>query len=109
VSGNVALLMFARAATRESEIVVRTASARAAARRAVCRGGARAQRDRGDCHLTLGQQAMAWGVNTFTRVANGGELLPFWITSTLPPISIAYGIGLALMATAVTGILPALK
>ena len=52
---------------------------------------------------------MAWGVNTFTRVANGGELLPFWITSTLPPISIAYGIGLALMATAVTGILPALK
>ena len=59
--------------------------------------------------LTLGQQAMAWGVNTFTRVANDGELLPFWITSTLPPISIAYGIGLALMATAVTGILPALK
>ena len=41
--------------------------------------------------------------------ANDGELLPFWITSTLPPISIAYGIGLALMATAVTGILPALK
>ncbi len=59
--------------------------------------------------LTLRQQAMAWGVNTFTLAANDGKLLPFWITPALPPISIAYDIGLALLATAVTGILPALK
>jgi putative ABC transport system permease protein len=111
VSGNVALLMFARAATRESEIVVRTALG-ASRGRLVAQFVAEAlvlSAIAAIAGLTLGQQAMAWGVNTFTRVANGGELLPFWITSTLPPISIAYGIGLALMATAVTGILPALK
>ena len=111
VSGNVALLMFARAATRESEIVVRTALG-ASRGRLVGQFVAEAlvlSAIAAIAGLTLGQQAMAWGVNTFTRVANDGELLPFWITSTLPPISIAYGIGLALMATAVTGILPALK
>ena len=111
VSGNVALLMFARAATRESEIVVRTALG-ASRGRLVAQFVAEAlvlSAIAAIAGLTLGQQAMAWGVNTFTRVANDGELLPFWITSTLPPISIAYGIGLALMATAVTGILPALK
>ena len=111
VSGNVALLMFARAATRESEIVVRTALG-ASRGRIVAQFVAEAlvlSALAAIAGLTLGQQAMAWGVNTFTRVANDGEPLPFWITSTLPPISIAYGIGLALMATAVTGILPALK
>src|SRR4029079_7530708 len=59
--------------------------------------------------LALAQQVMVWGVNTFTVVANDGELLPFWITPGLPPISIAYGIGLSLLAAAVTGILPAVK
>ena len=44
-----------------------------------------------------------WGVTTFVLDANDGELLPFWITSTLPPISIAYGIGLAIAATAGDG------
>lgn len=111
VSGNVALLMFARATTRESEIVVRTALG-ASRGRLVGQFVAEAlvlNTIAAIAGLTLGQQSMAWGVNTFTRVANHGELLPFWITPTLPPISIAYGIGLALMATAVTGILPALK
>ncbi len=111
VSGNVALLMFARAATRESEIVVRTALGASRARlvgqfvaEALVLSAIAAI-----AGLTLGQQAMAWGVTTFIRAANDGELLPFWITSTLPPMSIAYGIGLAMVATVVTGILPAIK
>jgi predicted permease len=111
VSGNVALLMFARAATRESEIVVRTALG-ASRRRLIGQFVAEAlvlSTIAAIVGLALGQQVMAWVVDTFVLVANDGELLPFWITSTLPPVSILYGIGLALFATAVTGILPALK
>jgi predicted permease len=111
VSGNVALLMFARAATRESEIVVRTALGASRARLigqfvaealvlnilAAIAG------------LAIAQRVMHWGLTTFVLTANDGQLLPFWITSTLPPMSIAYGVGLAMAATLVTGILPAMK
>ena len=111
VSGNVALLMFARAATRESEIVVRTALGACRAR-LIAQFFAEAlvlSAIAAVIGLVLAQQVMVFGVNTFTVVANGGELLPFWITPGLPPISIAYGIGLSLLAAAVTGILPAMK
>ena len=111
VSGNVALLMFARAATRESEIIVRTALG-ASRGRLVAQFFAEAlalSTMAAVIGLVLAQQVMVWGVNTFTVVANNGELLPFWITARLPPLSIVYGIGLAVLAAAVTGILPAVK
>jgi putative ABC transport system permease protein len=111
VSGNVALLMFARAATRESELIVRTALG-ASRGRLVGQFFAEAlalSAIAAVIGLVLAQQVMAWGVNTFTVVANDGERLPFWITPSLPPLSIAYGIGLAVLAAAVTGILPAVK
>lgn len=111
VSGNVALLMFARAATRESELIVRTALGASRARligqffvEALALSTIAAV-----VGLVLAQQVMVWGVNTFTVVANDGELLPFWITPRLPPLSVAYGVGLAGLAAAVTGILPAVK
>lgn len=111
VSGNVALLMFARAATRESEIVVRTALG-ASRGRLVGQFLAESlalSTIAAVIGLVLAQQVMAWGVTTFTVVANDGALLPFWITPRLPPISIVYGVGLALLAAGVTGILPAVK
>jgi predicted permease len=111
VSGNVALLMFARAATRESEILVRTALG-ASRGRIVAQFVAEAlvlSTLAGAIGLAAAELGMTWGVNTFVLAANDGKLLPFWITPTLPPISIAYGIGLAFCAAAVTGILPALK
>jgi predicted permease len=111
VSGNVALLMFARAATRESEIVVRTALGASRGRiiaqflaEAVVLNAMAAVGG-----LWLAQRTMTWAVTTFAMVANDGQLLPFWITSSLPPVSIAYGVGLAFVATAMTGVLPALK
>ena len=111
VSGNVALLMFARAATRESEMLVRTALGATRAR-LIAQFVAEAlvlSAVAGAIGLALAELAMSWGVTTFTLVANDGELLPFWITPSLPPLSIVYGVGLALCAAAVTGVLPALK
>jgi putative ABC transport system permease protein len=111
VSGNVALLMFARAATRESEIVVRTALG-ASRGRLVSQFLAEAlvlSTIAAVIGLALAQQVMVWGVSTFTVVSNGGRPLAFWITPALPPMSIAYGIGLAMLAAAVTGVLPAMK
>jgi predicted permease len=103
--------MFARAATRESELIVRTALGASRGRlvgqfftEAFVLSAVAAV-----IGLVLAQRVMVWGVNTFTVVANDGELLPFWITPSLPPLSVAYGIGLALLAAAVTGILPAVK
>jgi hypothetical protein len=111
VSGNVALLMFARAATRESEIVVRTALG---ASRARLIGQFVAEASvlsilAAIAGLAIAQRVMHWGLTAFVLDANGGQLLPFWITSTLPPMSIAYGVGLAIAATMMTGILPAMK
>lgn len=111
VSGNVALLMFARAATRESEIVIRTALGASRGRliaqffteALILSAGASA------VGLWLAERTMAWGVTSFVLVANEGKLLPFWITAGLPLTSIGYGIALALMAAVVTGILPAFK
>jgi predicted permease len=111
VSGNVALLMFARAATRESEMLVRTALGASRAR-LVAQFFAEAlvlSAISGAAGLALAEIGLSWSVNTFVLVANGGKLLPFWITSSLPPLSIVYGIGLALVAAVVTGVLPALK
>ena len=111
VSGNVALLMFARASTRESEILVRSALG-ASRGRLVAQFFAEAlvlSAPAAAIGLAIAGIGMAWGVNTFARVANDGKLLAFWITPGLPPISIAYGLGLALCAAVVTGVLPALK
>jgi predicted permease len=111
VSGNVALLMFARAATRESEILVRTALGASRARviaqfvaEALVLNAAAAA-----AGLWLAGRTMHWGVTTFARVANDDELLPFWITPSLPAGSLAFGVALAALATAMTGILPAMK
>ncbi len=111
VSGNVALLMFARAATRESEIVVRAALG---ASRTRLIGQFIAEASvlsilAAVAGLAIAQRVMHWGLTTFVLAANGGKLLPFWITPTLPPMSIAYGIGLAMAAMLLTGILPAMK
>ena len=111
VSGNVALLMFARAATRETELLVRTALG-ASRGRLVAQFVAEAlvlSAVAGVAGLALAEWALSWGVTTFILAANDGKLLPFWITPSLPPLSIVYGVALALCAAAVTGVLPALK
>jgi putative ABC transport system permease protein len=109
ISGNVALLMFARAATRESEIVVRTALGASRGRliRQFFTESLVLSALAAIAGLVLAVAAVRWGIQAW-NIAEGHRL-PFWFVPGLPPLSIAYGLGLALLAAVVTGVLPALK
>lgn len=109
ICGNVALLLFARAATRESEIVVRAALG-ASRRRIVGQLFAEALVLGGVATVTglavAGLALEAWGKPFLER--NVGRL-PFWMDPHLSPAAIAYACGLAVLGAAIAGVLPALK
>jgi predicted permease len=110
LSSNVALLLFARAATRETEIVVRSAIG-ASRRRIVAQLFAEA--------LVLGGVAAALGlaaVGITLRVAGReffemqeGGAVAFWIDPKLSVPTILYAIVLTVVSAAVAGIIPGLK
>src|SRR5918992_3812799 len=109
VSANVATLIFARTAMRESEIVVRHALGASRARVV-------AQIVTEGLVLALGAAVLALLVaQTTVRYAWArasqiiGDGLPFWVDLTLEPATIAYALLLALVAAALIGLLPALK
>jgi putative ABC transport system permease protein len=110
VCGNVALLMFARAATRENEILVRTAL------------GAGRGRIIGQLFveaLVLATVAalvavtsaqVAWH-SLFTMVTENmfDNRVPFWMHSNISPRTLLYAALLTLIAAAIAGLLPGLK
>jgi len=109
VCANVATLIFARAAMREPEIVVRHALGASRAR-VIAQIVTEA--------LVLSLAAAVLGLvvaQTTVRYAwaraSGmtGESLPFWVDLTLEPATIVYALLLALVAAALIGLLPALK
>ena len=109
VCANIALLMFARAATRESEIAVRTALGATRGRivgqlvaEALVLGAVA-----GVAGLIAARFALAWWMNVSTIEAGG--CLPFWFNHELRPATIAYAIVLAIMGAFIMGVLPALK
>jgi putative ABC transport system permease protein len=109
ICGNVGLLLFARAASRETDLVVRAALG-ASRGRIVAQMFAEA--------LVLGAAAAivgviaaavtlrTWGV-TFLETNIGR--LPFWFDLSLSPLAFAVAIGLTVACAAVAGIMPALK
>lgn len=109
IAGDVALLLFARAATRENELVVRSALGASHGRivaqlfaEALVLGGVAA---------VLGLAAAQLALNRWGRgflEANIGRL-PFWYNLHLSPATVLYALGLTIVAAVVAGVMPALK
>jgi putative ABC transport system permease protein len=111
VCANVGLLMFARAATREQEIVVRAALG-ASRRRIVMQLFAEAL-VLGTAAAVIGLTAAGWGVRwglnlMRAELADANGNFAFWIDGQLSPLTIAYTVLLTLVAAAIAGIVPGL-
>jgi putative ABC transport system permease protein len=108
---NVATLVFARTATRESEITVRTALganrgriiAQLFAEALVLSSVAAA------VGLGVASFALRWGKARWLEGTAGGARPPFWWNDELAPETLAYTAALALLAAAIVGVVPALK
>ena len=109
ICGNVALLLFARAATRENELVVRTALGASRGRivaqlfvEALVLGGVAAVVGLVAADIVL----RTWGMG-FLEVNLGR--LPFWFDLRLTPDTVLFAFGLTVFGSAIAGVLPALK
>ena len=109
VCSTVALLLFARAAARETELLVRSALG-ASRRRIVTQLFAEA--------LVLSGIAAIVGLATaqlaLSRLGRpyieaNYDLLPFWYNFNLSPTTIVYALGLAVIGAVVAGVMPARK
>ena len=109
ICGNVGLLLFARAATREADLVVRTALG-ASRGRIVAQMFAEAL-VLGSVAAIVGVTAADFALRTWGTVfleTNMGRL-PFWFDLSLSPRTFAVAIVLTVAGAAIAGIMPAMK
>jgi predicted permease len=109
IASNVALLLFARAATRQNELAVRTALGASRSRivaqmfaEALVLGSVAAVAGLLAAHVVL----QKWGL-TYLEVATGS--LPFWYNVDLSPATVLFALGLTVLGSAIAGVMPALK
>jgi predicted permease len=109
VSANVATLIFARTAMREAEIVVRHAlgASRARVIAQIVIEGLVLALAAAVLGLVVAQATVRFAWIRATQIIGDG--LPFWVDLRLEPVTIAYALLLALIAAALTSLLPALK
>jgi predicted permease len=108
VSANVALLMFARAATRETELAVRSALGAGRARivlqlfvEALVLAG---------LAVVVGLFAARFVLGSLlaTLEADSGRPLPFWMGNTLTTTTVMYAAAVTILSAVIMGVLPAL-
>jgi putative ABC transport system permease protein len=111
ICSNVGLLMFARAASRESEIVVRSALGASRTRivlqlfaEALVLGGVAAV-----VGLAATGTTLRWAIGILEFGLPTVEALPFWIRDTLSPATIVYAAMLTVLGAAIAGVVPGLK
>jgi putative ABC transport system permease protein len=106
--GNVAMLLFARAVSRERELLVRAALGGSRGRLimqlfaealVLCAVGAAVG-------LVVARFVLA---RTWTMIEGQTGPLPFWIDTSVSPAAILYAVGLTLFAAAIAGLVPAFK
>src|SRR5688572_23263092 len=106
--GNVAMLLFARAVSRERELLVRAALGASRGRLILqffaealllCAVGAVAG-------LMVARVVLA---RTWTMIEGQAGPLPFYIDTSLSTTTVLYAVGLTLFAAAIAGVIPALK
>src|SRR5688500_7985258 len=111
VCSTVALLLFARAASRETEILVRSALG-ASRRRIVAQLFAEALVLAGVAAavgLAAAQLALTrWG-KPYLMMGYDSPMLPFWFDFNLSPTTIIYALALAVVGAVVAGVMPARK
>jgi putative ABC transport system permease protein len=109
VSANVATLIFARTAMRESELVVRHAlgASRARVVAQIVTEGLVLALAAGVLGLVVAQTTVRYAWARASQIIGDG--LPFWVDLKLEPVTIAYALLLALVAAALIGLMPALR
>jgi putative ABC transport system permease protein len=110
VSANVATLIFARTAMRESEIVVRHAlgASRARVIAQIVTEGLVLALAAAVLALLVAQTTVRYAWARASQIV-GDDGLPFWVDLKLEPATVAYALLLALVAATLIGLLPALK
>jgi putative ABC transport system permease protein len=109
VSANVATLIFARTAMREPEMVIRHAlgASRARVIAQIVIEGLVLALAAAVLGLVVAQATVRYVWTRATQII--GDDLPFWVDLELEPTTLAYALLLALVATALIGLPPALK